>query len=64
MAFCQVEFPKEVNCTNEGSLQFVMDREGLAHTTVEDVSFFIVLSDTAVVVNLCCVDLISENPEM
>ena len=42
----------------------MMDREGLANTTVEDVSFFVVLSDTAVVVNLCCVDLVSENPEM
>lgn len=40
------------------------DREGLANTAVEDVSFFPVLSGAAVVANLCCADLVSENPEM
>lgn len=40
------------------------DGEGLAYTTMEDISFFVVPSDTAVAVNLCCVDLISENSEM
>lgn len=42
----------------------MIDGEGLSYTTVEDVRFFVVPSDTAVAVNLCCVDLISENSEM
>lgn len=40
-----------------------MDREELVNTTLEDVSS-IVQSDTAVVVNIWCVDVVSENPEM
>lgn len=45
-------------------MQCVMDREELVNTTSEDVIFFTSLSCTAVVVNIWCVDLVSENPEM
>lgn len=50
-----------VDSTDGGPVWFVMDREELANTTLEDVIF---LSDPAVVVNIWCVDLVSENPEM
>lgn len=40
------------------------DREELFNTTSEDVIFFIVLSCSSLVVNIWCVDLVSENPEM
>lgn len=39
------------------------DREKLVNTTLEDFSS-IVQSDTAVVVNIWCVDLVSENTEI
>lgn len=59
-----VAVPRMGDCTDGGPVRCVMDKEELVSTTLEDVIFFIVLSDTAVVVNIWCVDLVSENPEM
>lgn len=64
MNFCQVELLSQVGvCTDRGPVQCVNDREKLVNTTLEDFSS-IVQSDTAVVVNIWCVDVVSENTEI
>lgn len=59
-----VTVPSRMSVLMGVPVQCGMDREELANTTLEDVIFFTVLSDAAVAVNIWCVDLVSENPEM